>query len=122
LAATISRKAAGRDRPSIDKPLADFLFSAGGSSSSRLRVLEQIGCGLIEILLEACHILLQHAKGVEGAVVSNSAGWGTATSSLPGWSDGPAHGAERRLVVGRMALRVGNPLEPRCVMLSRYPK
>src|SRR5262249_11455984 len=80
-----------------------------------VRVLEQIGRGLVEIRLEGYHVLLQHAEGVESAVVSQRRG--LRNPPLQAFQIGrmsQQHGAERSpgLSVG-MALRVVNSLEPR---------
>ena len=95
--------------------LADLQFGPGRQHLVDLRVREQIGRGLIEILLEARHVLLQHAKGVEGAVVPQ--GFGLRNPPQQTFQVGrmsQQHGAERShgLSVG-MALRVVDALEPR---------
>ncbi len=95
--------------------MADFRFSAGRQQLIDLRVLEQIGCSLIEILLEACHVLLQHAQGVERAIVSQRCG--VRNPPLQTFQVGrmsQQHGAERGLGLSvGMAQWVVNPLEPR---------
>src|SRR3954471_9399096 len=80
-----------------------------------MRVIEQIGSSSIEIFLEACHVLFQHAKGVEGAVVSQLAG----LRYLPHQTFqvgrvSQQHGAKRRPGLSiRIARRVVNLLESR---------